>query len=77
MVEILATSKKVAASRPDEANDFFSIYLILPAALGTRVYSGSNRNKYQKPKKFIANRARPVRRADNFIAVCELIVDTM
>jgi hypothetical protein len=26
----------------------FSIYLILPAALGPRVYSVSNRNEYQK-----------------------------
>jgi hypothetical protein len=36
----------VAGSRPDEAN--FSIYLILPAALGPGVYSGSNRNEYWK-----------------------------
>jgi hypothetical protein len=28
----------------------FSIYLILPAALGLRVYSTSNRNEYQKQK---------------------------
>jgi hypothetical protein len=28
----------------------FSIYLILPAALGPKVYSVSNRNKYQKQK---------------------------
>jgi hypothetical protein len=26
----------------------FSIYLILPAALETEVYSSSNRNEYQK-----------------------------
>jgi hypothetical protein len=30
--------------------DFFSIYLILPAALGPQVYSASNRNEYQKHK---------------------------
>jgi hypothetical protein len=30
---------------------FFSIYLILPAALGPRVHSASNRNDYQKQKK--------------------------
>jgi hypothetical protein len=35
-------------SRPDEVN--FSIYLILPAALGPGVYSVSNRNEYQKQK---------------------------
>jgi hypothetical protein len=29
---------------------FFLIYLILPAALGTGVYSASNRNEYQKQK---------------------------
>jgi hypothetical protein len=28
----------------------FSIYLILPAALGPGVYSASNRNEYQKEK---------------------------
>jgi hypothetical protein len=35
-------------SRPYEAIDYFSIYLILPAALGPGVYSASNKNKYQK-----------------------------
>jgi hypothetical protein len=29
---------------------FFSIRLILPAALGPEVYSASNRNEYQKQK---------------------------
>jgi hypothetical protein len=28
----------------------FSMYLILPAALGPGVYSASNRNEYQKQK---------------------------
>jgi hypothetical protein len=32
----------------------FSIYLILPAALGPGVYSASNRNQYQKQKKYIS-----------------------
>jgi hypothetical protein len=46
-----ATRRKVAASRADEVIEiFFSIYLILPAALGPGVYSASNRNKYQTPK---------------------------
>jgi hypothetical protein len=31
-------------------NFFFSIYVILPAALGLAVYSASNRNEYQKEK---------------------------
>jgi hypothetical protein len=33
---------------PDEVIGFFSINLILPAALGPRVYSTSNRNEYQE-----------------------------
>jgi hypothetical protein len=43
-----ATSWKVADSRPNEVNDFFSMYLTLPAALGPEVYSASNRNEYRK-----------------------------
>jgi hypothetical protein len=37
-------------SRPDEVNDFLSIYLILPATLGPGVYSALNRNEYQKQR---------------------------
>jgi hypothetical protein len=33
-----------------EVNEVFSIYLILPAALGLGVHSASNRNGYQKQK---------------------------
>jgi hypothetical protein len=40
----------VAGMRPDEVNEFFSIYLILPVTLGPGVYSASNRNEYQKRK---------------------------
>jgi hypothetical protein len=36
--------------RPDEVNEFFSMYLILPAALGPGIYSASNRNEYRKQK---------------------------
>jgi hypothetical protein len=32
----------------------FLIYLILPAALGPRVYLASNRNEYQKHKNYIS-----------------------
>jgi hypothetical protein len=35
-------------------NEFFSIYLILPAALGPEVYSASNRNEYQKQENNIS-----------------------
>jgi hypothetical protein len=42
--------QKVSGSRPDEVTEFFSIYLILPDALGPGVYSTSTRNEYQKQK---------------------------
>jgi hypothetical protein len=41
------TSREVAGSR---VVIIFSVYLILPAALGPAVYSASNRNEYQKQK---------------------------
>jgi hypothetical protein len=41
---------RVASSRPDEMNDFLSIYLILPAAVDHGVYSVSNKNEYYKQK---------------------------
>jgi hypothetical protein len=54
-----------------------SIYVILPAALGPGVYSVSNRNENQKQKIiFLGSKLRPVRRADNLIAICEPIVWT-
>jgi hypothetical protein len=37
-----------AGSIPDEVIGFFSVDLILPAALGPGVYSASNRNEYQE-----------------------------
>jgi hypothetical protein len=44
-------------SRPDEVNEFFfSIYQILPAAMGTGVHSASNRNEHQKQKIFLGSR---------------------
>jgi hypothetical protein len=52
-----ATSRKAAGSRIDEVNVFFSsfsIYLILPAALGPGVYLASNRNEYQEQKNNIS-----------------------
>jgi hypothetical protein len=33
--------------------NLFSVYLILPAALGPGVYSASNRNEYQKQEKHV------------------------
>jgi hypothetical protein len=50
----------------------FSVYVILPAALGHGVYSASSRNEYQKQKKmYVESRALPVLRADNLIGICE------
>jgi hypothetical protein len=43
-------SQKVAGSIPLLAELIFSIYLILPDALGYGVYSPSNINEYQKQK---------------------------
>jgi hypothetical protein len=52
-----------------------SIYLIPTAALRPVVYSASNKNEYQKQKKkFLGSRARPARKADNLIAICEPII---
>jgi hypothetical protein len=53
-------------------NEFSSIYLILPAAIGSGVYSASNRNEYQKQEiMFLGSRARPGDRAKNLTAICE------
>jgi hypothetical protein len=53
----------------------FSIYLILPAALGPGVYSASNKNEYQKQKNNVSgSKAWPVSRADSLAAICEQIV---
>jgi hypothetical protein len=35
-------------------NAFLSIYLILPAGLGSGVYSAPNRNEYQKQKNIVS-----------------------
>jgi hypothetical protein len=51
------------------------IYLILPAALGPRAYSASNRNEYRSREIIVLwSRVRPVLRADILDAVCEPIV---
>jgi hypothetical protein len=56
-------------------NRIFSIYVILPAALGPGIYPASNRNEYQKQKNNVSrSRARQVRKADNLTAISEPIV---
>jgi hypothetical protein len=62
-------SWKIAGSRPDEVNDFFPIYLILPATIGPGVYSASNRNGYQDSSR---DKGRPARKADNLTFICEI-----
>jgi hypothetical protein len=70
-----ATRRKEAGCSPDVAIELFWICLILPAALGSEVYSTSNRNEYQKQKKmFLWSRARPTLKTENFTAFCEPIV---
>jgi hypothetical protein len=68
-----STSWKVVGSRSDEVN--FSIYLILPAALGPGVHSAPNRNEYQNQKiMFLGSRARPAHRAGKLTVIYEPIV---
>jgi hypothetical protein len=55
--------------RPDEVNDFFPVYLIIPAALGPGVYSASIRNEYQKQKNVCL-----VGSADSLTSICMPIV---
>jgi hypothetical protein len=63
---------RVVGSIPDGVTEFFSIFLILPAALGSGVYSASIRKEYQK-KMFLGSRERPEREAD-ITTICELTV---
>jgi hypothetical protein len=48
------------------------ICVLCEIALGPGVHSASNRNEYQNQKTiFLGSRGRKVRKADNFIAICE------
>jgi hypothetical protein len=51
---VMICFEKVTGFRPNEVIEFFSVYLILPAALGPGVYSVSNRNEYQKQDKNVS-----------------------
>jgi hypothetical protein len=73
-LKLCAISRKVTGSIPEEIIDLFSIFLILPAALGAGVYSASNRNEYQKEKKIWGAERGQTLEADIFTAVCEPIV---
>jgi hypothetical protein len=48
VVKTLCYKPEVTGSGLYEVNKFFSIYLILPAALNLRFYAVSDRNEYQK-----------------------------
>jgi hypothetical protein len=50
---VLQAGRSLVRDGFDEVN-FFSIYLILPAALGPGVHSASNSNEYQKQKNKIS-----------------------
>jgi hypothetical protein len=53
---------------------FFSIYPILPAAIGPGIYSASNSNEYQKV--FTGSKVRLARKADNLNAFYKTIIWT-
>jgi hypothetical protein len=56
----------------------FSIYLILPAVLGSEINSTPNRNEYKNQKKmFLGIRERLAYKADKFTTTCEPIVEAM
>jgi hypothetical protein len=50
LVEALCYSWKVTGSKPDEVNEFSSMYPNLTATLDAEVYSVSNRTEYQRQK---------------------------
>jgi hypothetical protein len=63
----------VVVSRPDEVIEFFSIYVILPAALGfTRPLT--EMSSRSRKIMFLESKVRPVRMADKLTAICEPIV---
>jgi hypothetical protein len=70
-----AASRKIAVARPDAVNEFFSIYLILPTALGPEDYSALTEMRTRSSEiMFLGSKERPVLRADNLVSICEPIV---
>jgi hypothetical protein len=67
------TNRKVAGSRRDEVNEFFPIYVILPAALGFTQPLIEMSTRIRKIM-FLVSRARSVLRTDDLTAICERIV---
>jgi hypothetical protein len=62
----------VASSRPDEVNEFFSIYLILPALRFTQPLTEMSTRSIKIM--FLGSRALPVRKADNLTSVSEPVI---
>jgi hypothetical protein len=69
-----ATNRKAADSRPHEVNEFYSIYLILPAATGSGFTQPITEMSTRSRKMFLGSRLRPVRRAHNLTSIREPIV---
>jgi hypothetical protein len=68
--------RNVTGSKQNEVNEFFSICLIRPAALGEGGFTQPLTEMSTRSRKimFLGSRARPVRRADNLTSICEPIV---
>jgi hypothetical protein len=59
----------------DELNEFFLIYIILRPHCGLWfTQPPTEMNTRSRKMKFLGNKARPVRKADNFIIICKPIV---
>jgi hypothetical protein len=72
IVKALCYMLEVEGSRPNGVNIFFSIYIILPAALGSSNYSETITTS--RKVIFMESKERPVLRTDNITAIFEPIV---
>jgi hypothetical protein len=69
---MLDAQQDAFAYNKNTIKNFFSIHVILPAALGPEVYSASNRNVYQKI--FLGHEAHPESEADHITVISKSIV---
>jgi hypothetical protein len=65
-------TRKVAGSRPDEVNEFCSVDLILPAALGPQPLTEMSTRG--RKIMFLWSRVRPACKTDLITAICDPIV---
>jgi hypothetical protein len=78
LISFTHVSLKIVGSRPDEVNEFFSIYVIPPVELGPGIYSASKRSEYRIRKiMFLGSRTRSMHRFHSLTAICEPNVYTM